>query len=169
MLGFFKLSTTLLAPLAIADGTEVPGDPTLAPTFRVYGNGELMANGTGSLTKMDRGSITAAQNSIPIQVTSANHRLSAGTQVTVSGVLGNTAANGVFQVSPVDPNTFTLNGSSGNGNYLSGGEWHVTGLYQLSLPLNAGDGYLAGTVYTVYVTFTLGGTTYSLEETFLVV
>jgi len=46
-----------------------------------------------------------------------------GDVAVISGVQGNTAANGVFTVASVDANanTFTLNGPNGTGAYTSGG------------------------------------------------
>ena len=46
--------------------------------------------------------------------------------MTVSGVLGNTAANGTFSINVVDANSFQLLGTTGNGNYISGGNWVAT-------------------------------------------
>src|SRR5207253_2644425 len=43
----------------------------------------------------------------------------------VSGVLGNTAANGPFSVTVVDPDHFILDGSYGNGVYAGGGTWTI--------------------------------------------
>ena len=62
----------------------------------------------------------------PIRITSVNHGLADGNNVTVTGVLGNTAANGAFTVTVIDADNFTLNGAIGNGNYTSGGEWAQT-------------------------------------------
>jgi hypothetical protein len=42
--------------------------------------------------------ITGATNTTPIVVTCVNHRLRSGQHCTISGVLGNTAANGTFEV-----------------------------------------------------------------------
>ncbi len=67
--------------------------------------------------------ILGATNAATIVITSNAHGLSTGDQVEISGVLGNTAANGSFQITVVDENTFQLNGVSGNGNYISGGTW----------------------------------------------
>lgn len=67
--------------------------------------------------------VTAATNASPIVLTSTGHSLSTGDVISVSGVVGNTAANGVFTVTKVDANTFSLNGSTGNGAYVSGGTW----------------------------------------------
>jgi hypothetical protein len=65
--------------------------------------------------------ITAATNATPIQITAANHGYKNGQKITIAGALGNTAANGNWTVTVIDPNNFTLNGSIGNGAYISGG------------------------------------------------
>jgi len=67
--------------------------------------------------------VTGATNASPIVLTSTGHNLVSGDVISVSGVLGNTAANGIFTVTKVDANSFSLNGSSGNGAYVSGGTW----------------------------------------------
>ena len=62
----------------------------------------------------------------PIVITSTNHGLSAEetTQAAlITGVTGNTAANGQFRVTVIDANTFSLQGTTGNGNYAGGGTW----------------------------------------------
>lgn len=65
--------------------------------------------------------ITGATNASPIVITSATHGYSTGDIVTVAGVGGNTAANGIFAVTNTGTNTFSLDGSTGNGAYTSGG------------------------------------------------
>lgn len=68
--------------------------------------------------------ITAATNTTPIQITtnfSAVTYFETGQQVTITGVGGNTAANGTWTITRVGTGIFTLNGSSGNANYTSGG------------------------------------------------
>lgn len=67
------------------------------------------------------GNITAATNASPIEITSTGHTLTTGDSVTISCVEGNTAANGTWYVTVLDANTFTLDGSEGNGTYTSGG------------------------------------------------
>jgi len=67
--------------------------------------------------------VTGATNASPIVVTSTGHALNTGDAVSISGVAGNTAANGTFTVTKVDANTFSLNGSTGNAAYTSGGTW----------------------------------------------
>lgn len=56
----------------------------------------------------DRPAITGATNATPIVVTAASHGLSDDDRVTIRGVLGNTNANGRFQVDNVAANTFEL-------------------------------------------------------------
>lgn len=65
--------------------------------------------------------LTDATNASPIVVTCANHYLATGQTVTISGVTGNTAANGTYKVTDLTNNTFSLDGSTGNGAYVSGG------------------------------------------------
>lgn len=67
--------------------------------------------------------ITGASNAAPIVITSAGHGLSTGDAISVSGVAGNTAANGVFTITKLDDNSFSLNGATGNAAYTSGGTW----------------------------------------------
>jgi hypothetical protein len=75
------------------------------------------------------GLITDATNATPIVVTSASHGLANGERVTIGGVGGNTAANGVFKVANVATNTFELTdvitgaNVAGNGAYTTGGTW----------------------------------------------
>lgn len=65
--------------------------------------------------------ITAATNASPIQVTAAAHGRTTGDSVTITGALGNTATNGSWSVTVLDVNNLTLNGSTGNGTWTSGG------------------------------------------------
>ena len=62
---------------------------------------------------------------VPIVITSNDHGLSTGNHVEISGVLGNTAANGSFFVTTVGPNHFSLNGATGNGRYDGNGAWRA--------------------------------------------
>jgi hypothetical protein len=69
--------------------------------------------------------VTGATNASPIVISSNNHGLVTGNVITLMGVAGNTAANGTFTVTNVSANSFSLNGSTGNGNYLAGGTWTI--------------------------------------------
>lgn len=65
--------------------------------------------------------ISGATDATPIVVTTTTHGLSTGDVVVVSGVGGNTAANGTFVITVTDATHFSLNGSAGNASYTSGG------------------------------------------------
>lgn len=65
--------------------------------------------------------VTGATNASPIVVTIGAHALAVGDVVTIAGVGGNTAANGTWALSAVSGTTITLQGSTGNGAYTSGG------------------------------------------------
>lgn len=66
--------------------------------------------------------ITVATNASPIQITTdAAHGLATGEYVAIFGVLGNTNANGRWRVTVVNSTQFTLDGSTGNAAYTSGG------------------------------------------------
>lgn len=65
--------------------------------------------------------ISDATNTSPIVITSATHGYVTGDGVRVSGVVGNTAANGDWVIKVILPTTFELVGSTGNGVYVSGG------------------------------------------------
>lgn len=66
--------------------------------------------------------VSGATNTSPIEITTtAAHSLATGDYVFVDGVLGNTGANGYWQIISTGTNTFTLNTSTGTGAYTSGG------------------------------------------------
>jgi hypothetical protein len=67
--------------------------------------------------------ITGATNASPIVLTVPSHGIAGTTtRAYISGVAGNTAANGFYtSVALTDGNTITLTGSTGNGSYAGGG------------------------------------------------
>src|SRR5574344_1613584 len=65
--------------------------------------------------------ITGATNASPIVITATGHGYVTGDKVVISGVLGNTNANGTWVIVKLTDNTFSLNNSSGNAAYTSGG------------------------------------------------
>jgi hypothetical protein len=67
--------------------------------------------------------ITAATPTSPIVISSLQHGLRNGEQVTLDQVEGNLAANGTWTVANVTTDTFELVGSTGNGAYTGGGRW----------------------------------------------
>lgn len=66
--------------------------------------------------------VSGATNASPIMITTGDdHLLYTGQEVVISGVGGNTAANGTWTITKKDNNEFSLNGSTGNGVYTAGG------------------------------------------------
>jgi type IV pilus assembly protein PilY1 len=65
--------------------------------------------------------ITGATNASPIVITATDHGFDPGHTVVVKDVGGNTAANGNWTITYIDDDSFSLNGSTGNGAYTSGG------------------------------------------------
>jgi hypothetical protein len=65
--------------------------------------------------------ISGATNATPIVITNTGHNLQNGDLVEITGVNGNTAANGIRTVANRTANTFELSGIAGNGAYTSGG------------------------------------------------
>ena len=62
--------------------------------------------------------ISGATNATPIVITvAANSGLKSGDRVAISGITGNTAANGEWTLAAVTATTFQLVGSVGNGSY----------------------------------------------------
>lgn len=62
--------------------------------------------------------ISGATNATPIVITvAANSGLKTGDRIAISGITGNTAANGVWEVEAASATTFKLLGSVGNGTY----------------------------------------------------
>lgn len=93
--------------------------------------------------------ITGATNAGPIVITAAGHGLTTGRQVMIINVAGNVAANGLWTITVVDANTFSLNGSNGSGAYASGGKVYpcVVGGTEIDLAYIAGSsGNYVGTI-----------------------
>lgn len=80
-----------------------------------------IANASGPVAGVSNLAVTGASGS-PIQITTAtNHGLANGNPVTITGVLGNTNANGTWTITYVDATHFLLNGTTTNAAYISGG------------------------------------------------
>lgn len=164
--GFVELGSALEIPVNATDSSGVPTNSSTTPTYRAYGTAGLQANGTGSLTFKDTGTVTGATNASPIVITSANHKLTTGMKVTIESVGGNTAANGTWTITRIDANTFSLDTSTGNGAYTSGGTWKVTGWYTLTITPTALDGYAQSNWYDVYVVMTISAAVKTLHYRF---
>jgi hypothetical protein len=85
----------------------------------------ISAKDTNTFTIQILDYVLNATNASPIVINSPNHGLTTGTTIVIEGVTGNLAANGTFVITVVDVNNFSLNGSTGNGVYLSGGIIHT--------------------------------------------
>ncbi len=78
-----------------------------------------------------RGTISDASNTSPIviTVTSAGHGLQTNDYVEITSVQGNTAANGIWQVTRLTATTFSLNSSVGNGSFTTSSQ---AGLHKIT-------------------------------------
>ena len=166
-LGFVTLEATLKGSAITRSSTHVPTNGDSLPTYRIYGPNGLMTSGTGTTSFRNTGSITGTDTSSPILITSASHGLTTGTRVTITGVVGQTGANGTFVITNVSANTFTLDGSTSVGAWVSGGTWNVSGLYLVSHSILAASGYEAGTTYSILVSFAISSTSGGEVYTFI--
>ena len=66
--------------------------------------------------------VQGATNASPIVINIPGHGYTTGQSVDIGGILGNTAANGIFPITVIDANNFSLNGSTGSGAYTAGGQ-----------------------------------------------
>tara|TARA_Y100000389_G_C17411622_1_gene491264 strand:- start:208 stop:1440 length:1233 start_codon:yes stop_codon:yes gene_type:complete len=107
--------------------------------------------------------ITAATNANPVVVTCNGHGYSDGDKVTISGVLGNTAANGTHTVAGKTANTFQLSGVTGNGSYTSGGKL-TAGTDTAEGVINSNRAYLIPDDDTVSLKFLEGITVNDLPD-----
>jgi hypothetical protein len=81
---------------------------------------ELVTDGVVKFSSAVK-TITGATNASPIVITSVAHALSTGQSFVVADVVGNTAANGTWYIEVLSDDTFSLLGSEGNADYVSGG------------------------------------------------
>ena len=72
------------------------------------------------------GDIEGATNSSPIVVTSTAHGLSSGDRVRITGQRGLTAMNGIWYVTVLTADTFELDGSIGNGDWIATTDPNIT-------------------------------------------
>jgi hypothetical protein len=104
-----------------------------ASTFTLSGpvaNAPYTTGGAWYVPGIGYGSITGATNPTNSQIqitTSAPHGLTSGAVATITGVGGNTAANGTYVIQVDSPTTFLLGSPAGSGAYTIGGTWATTG------------------------------------------
>ncbi len=103
-------------------------DYNIFTSSTVQGTGTVSQRRTGLQSYMSDGAgvvqinVTAASNPGLIAITTASaHGFTTGDKITVEGVGGNTAANGIWYITVTGASTFTLDGSTANGAYTSGG------------------------------------------------
>lgn len=95
------------ARIAPGDTIKIMGSPaptSLAQNATWTGGGQLPTQ-----------TITSSTNATPIVITKAAHGLASNEFVIVYGHTTNTNANGTWKITVIDANTFSLNGSTGNG------------------------------------------------------
>ncbi len=106
-------------------------------------------------TSVAPGVITGASNTIPIVITTTapTTGMALTDTVVVSGVTGNTAANGTWAITAFTATTITLAASGGNGAYISGGVWAATtgalAVTPLTFTTSAAHGLAVGDVVTI--------------------
>lgn len=109
--GFGKWSVDMSVAPNGTPGTVPDADPFLQG---LIGQAGSVKSGTAT--------VSAASNASPIAITtSAAHSFEDNDVVSVSGVGGNTAANGIWAIHVVDSTHFELIGSTGNAAYTTGG------------------------------------------------
>ncbi len=106
--------------------------------------------------------ITEATNASPIVITSVAHGLITGDQVTIVNVGGNGAAKGTFAVHKLTNDTFSLDGSIGDGDYTGGGQFYKCLPDAAAMPvIDEGDG-----LYSVDIDGSLG---LNVQQVYIVV
>ena len=87
-------------------------------------SGIILPDGSVDFTRLQSYAtytVSNATNATPIVITAVAHDFVTGDKVYINGVGGNTAANGVFTITKLGADTFSLNGSVGNGAFSSNG------------------------------------------------
>ena len=117
-----------LYPLTLGEVTD-PGDDQVSQVVIHWGdnssdNYKVVIDGDGNRNWTRTYDITDATSDAPIKITSTGHGLEIGDTIKISGVEGNTAANGTWTVSWVDADNFRLDeDAAGNAEYDGGGNW----------------------------------------------
>jgi hypothetical protein len=128
----FVLGAGVYAPSAFMYGAQ-SGNSNTGGGSTLYYNNPSSSNLAPQITSLATltaapkatTNITGASNTVPIVITtSAAHNLITGATINISGITGNLAANGNnLMVTRVNATQFSIQGSTGNGNYITGGTW----------------------------------------------
>lgn len=113
----------------------------------IIGNQEVQNSSqvVGFVTKIFTGTATPTNPSNPCRVTSPNHCLISGAEISFGNILGTTNLNsGIYTITVVDANNFTLNGIDATGftTYAGGGTWYTIA--------QDGQAYTSGSQYAWY-------------------
>lgn len=128
--------------------------PDNVPTYQVFSPAwTVLLSGQMALTY---GTVTGATAASPIVITSPNHKLESGAFVKTDVIGGVTGANGEFQITKIDADTFSLNGSTGTGSYTSGGIWAPLGFFKQTLNVTEAAGFVAGNIYHTIINWSKG-------------
>jgi hypothetical protein len=167
--GFVELGSTIIIMVQTRNASDVPLNADAAPRRHVYEDGVALTAVEGQGSQAHTGSVTGATNATPIVITSASHGLQTGARVTITGVLGNTAANTTASITRVSADTFSLDGVAGNGAYTSGGTWNVAGLYKHEIVASEGNGFESGKTYVCYSIWLISSANRAQADTFTVI
>ena len=108
--------------LDAGDEVRVMGQPITSignATWKSGGYANRNEDGTANAQR----TIEGASNATPIVITDNGHGYVTGDVVFIYYVEGNTAANGAWQITKIDDNTYSLNNSSGSGDYVSANDY----------------------------------------------
>lgn len=98
------------------------GTPSSGTLTGCTGSSYLIVNKAAFQQGITNRTVSGATNASPIVITTtASHGYVSGENVTIASVGGNTAANGAWVITKVSATQFSLDGSTGNGAYTSGG------------------------------------------------
>ena len=121
---FAALTSSLLLAAQSPPATLTSVITRVVPSLEL-GTGRVVvtvASANGAVPGVANLPVLGATNASPIALTvPSTAGISSGMVVESSGIMGNSAANGLFAVTLVDGQTLSLNGSVGNGAYVSGG------------------------------------------------
>jgi hypothetical protein len=112
-------------------------DDVLADLHLLDDIGYIATASAQKIYSFSRGTVQGASNLSPITILQTAHPYHTGDYVAINGVLGNTAANGWWTVTYVDADHYSLDSSTGNGAWVSGGySYHcLLGAQRLSTDL----------------------------------
>lgn len=147
----YDIRTDFEIPFQIVTSTGTPVSPDAAPTYRIYGDSGLVASGT--LDNLLTGVVSNVTNTNPAVITDTDHKLTSGTVVVITGVVGATGVNSQNLVATyVTADTFSVPVAAG-GAYVSGGAWVVVGAYVVNCDSTVRAALEAGRAYACIIDY----------------